>query len=626
MSTFSKLSVMAQYDDMCRVIMTLVRESEDEENASIAMLERLKERWNKREASHERDKAGLRIEMNTLQKEIKKLNRQLNECRSALGREVEEKKCVARERKALMDQIRQVRQLVESKDGIGNSDDHRKRVIKCLDIDNRLSPIQSDDSDDCQSGLDYDRTEEDILDTERSPRSNVFDKELENLMASNNEQPTMLCRYFDKETNNRCEDEPRNRRSAGGVSTRLSKGANTESARDKYGITASMDTDSNEFDDDGIEFVRQQLKKIEAEKKELAAGLSTPELRNQNKAATLTAVKSVAGLSKAISNISTPVPNVQKPHAFVSKKSFKPDSCGPCGKKITFYSNVSKCENCCIISHPECKELCPLPCIKITAPAPSSRSKKNLISDYVNKDSVPKVPALIVHCCNEIERDDNITTPGLYRVVSHKNETEDLYQKILKSKTGMPNLSKIDVHLLCGVNKVFLQHLDESLITTTLWSNFSEAVGSDADEITQRTHMRYFIGYDLPGANRDTLAYLMLHLHAIAKHSDKNLMDLKSLARAMAPTVVGNSVRNPPPSTINTEKPTQVKIMEALLEIDEEFWTTFVQKSAPQNTTTTLGSRLLASTPQSSHKGPRTRSSARLGGTLPTPKLKPLFS
>jgi len=628
MSTFSKLSLVAQYDDMCRLVNKLIKDSADEEAASIAMLEDFQRRWDNREATHEKAKEDLKLEINTLKKEVKKLNRQLAESRAALVREAEEKKNVARERRALLEQIRQVRELVESKDALGNSDAHRKRVIKCLDVE-RLSPIQSDDSDDCVSGLDYDRTEEDIIDTERSRRCNVLDEALEDL--PNNEQPTLLYRYLDKGSQNDNQQQRELRRSSrrSGANNRPNQeltapGVTKDNNREKI-ATINLDTDSNgmETDDNDIEYVRQQLQKYEAEKKEkLASTNSTPNIKNQHKAATLSA-KSAASLMKTISNVtSTPVPNTQKLHSFVRKKSFKPDNCGPCGGKISFYGNVVKCESCGVVSHPECKEKCPLPCVKITAPNTRSRPKMILISDYVNSDAVPKVPALIVHCCNEIEREDNITTKGLYRVVARTSEIEELQQKILKSKSGMPNLSKVDVHLLTGVVKRFLQSLDETLITTTLWSHFSEAVRLDSD-IEARTHMSYYISYDLPTANRDTLAYLMHHLHAIARHSDKNMMDAKALAKTLAPTIVGNSSRNPPQMTILHENKIQVKIMETLFDIEEDFWTKFVQRAVtPQ--VTSLGSRLLG-TPSSS-SAPKTRASSRLAGTLPTPKLKPLFS
>lgn len=630
MSTFSKLSLVAQYDDMCRLVNKLIQDSAEEEEASISYLENIQKRWKERENAHKKEKQDLKSEISTLHKEIKKLNRQLTESRTALAREAEEKKGVARERKALLDQIRQVRQLVEREDCLGNSDAHRKRVIKCLDVD-RLSPIHSfDDSSDGASGLDYDRTEEDIMDPEPRRRSTRTYHDAEENLPSSNEQPTLLYRYIDKgsDSDQQQEELRRSSRRSGATQHLASHRSHHETnAAPNIGgrnfAELGLDTDSNgmETDDNDIENVRQQLKKYEAEKRaKMAAPHSALSIRNNTKSATLSG-RSATNLVKSVSNVSSKSPAIMKQHSFISKKQFTPDVCGPCGGKIKFFKVVLKCENCGVVSHPECKDLCPLPCVKIRVPNVRSNLKKTIVSDYVNSDAVPQVPALIVHCCNEIERVDNIKTVGLYNVKVYTRDIEELEQKILKSKSGMPNLSREDVHLLAGVVKHFLEGLHESLITTTLWSLLAEVV-SKSDNITKRTSLETYIGYDLPAANRDTLAFLMQHLHAIAKHSNSNMMTKEKLAKALARTIVGYSCREPPQSSVKHEHEVQVKIMDALFDLEEDFWSGYVERSP--RTTNSLGSRLL-DTPSSS-SGVKTRGSSRAAGTLPTPKVKPLFS
>lgn len=631
--------MVAQYDDMSRHLRDLTtdnaklqRELEIRDHCFDRELKRVKQLFDK-------EKELIRSDSESLQKEIRKLNRQLAEARSALVREAEDKKSIARERKSLLDQMRRVRELVLNEEEYGRNDAHRRRVIKCLDVD-KLSTIQSDDSDDCVADLDYDRTEEEIIDNDRSRRSNARDDDLLEDLANHNDQPTLLYRYIDRGSDNenqhKVETRRSSRRNENGRSsyTRSSIVGAAEIAaaaelvkKNKERIASmALDTDSNtvDTDDQEIENVRQQWQNYEESKKErMAPTISTPSIKS-HKGATISA-KSAASLMRNLStkNCSTPVP---AGHKFQHKRSFKPNNCGPCGKKLAFYSFAVSCENCGIVSHVECQNQCPLPCVKITTPCAKSRSRKILISDYVNNDAIPKVPALIIHCCNEIEREDNITTDGLYRAAARTTEVEELHQKILKSKTGMPNLSKYDVHLLTNVVKRFLQSLDESLITTTLWSHLSEAAKQHTG-LEKLQYFTYFIGVDLPTANRETLAYLMLHLHAIAKQSDKNLMTKESLAKALAPTIVGNSCRNPPTSTILQENKTQLQIMLTLFEIEEDFWLKYVHKE-PAGKTASLGTRLLEA-PQSS-SGVKTRSSTRtsrfIGATLPTPKMKPLFS
>lgn len=44
-------------------------------------------------------------------------------------------------------------------------------------------------------------------------------------------------------------------------------------------------------------------------------------------------------------------------------KVIKPESCVPCGKRIKFGKVSLKCRDCRVVSHPECRDRCPLPCI-----------------------------------------------------------------------------------------------------------------------------------------------------------------------------------------------------------------------------------------------------------------------
>ena len=213
MNAFGKLSPTAQYDDLMRRIYKLLLDKNKVEELHESTLESIDKYRIKQESEFEKERKILKNDNTILQREIKKLNRQLTEARSALVREAEEKKSVLRDKKALLDQIGQVRLLVE-KESYGDTDAHRKRVIKCLDVE-RLSPIQSDDSDDCASGLDYDRTEDDLLETGAPPaktsrRSAHYDDAHDNLLPT--EQPTLpLYRYLDKNSDNNDDDilEPR---------------------------------------------------------------------------------------------------------------------------------------------------------------------------------------------------------------------------------------------------------------------------------------------------------------------------------------------------------------------------------------------------------------------------------
>lgn len=70
------------------------------------------------------------------------------------------------------------------------------------------------------------------------------------------------------------------------------------------------------------------------------------------------------------------------------------------------------------------------------------------------------------------------------------------------------------MHVICGCIKSFLKGLREPLIPTWLWSVFSKAVVDfDGDSINGNIlrNLQSAIAR-LPKANRDTLAFLVLHL------------------------------------------------------------------------------------------------------------------
>jgi Rac GTPase-activating protein 1 len=82
-------------------------------------------------------------------------------------------------------------------------------------------------------------------------------------------------------------------------------------------------------------------------------------------------------------------------------------------------------------------------------------------------------------------------------------------EKFLRGK-GVPNLSKIDIHVVCGAIKDFLRSLLEPLVTYTLWQDFVKAAET-SDPEDARAAMYQAIS-ELPQPNRDTLAFLIMHL------------------------------------------------------------------------------------------------------------------
>ena len=75
---------------------------------------------------------------------------------------------------------------------------------------------------------------------------------------------------------------------------------------------------------------------------------------------------------------------------------------------------------------------------------------------------------------------------------------------------GVPNLSKVDVHVICGTIKDFLRSLSQPLIVQSQWQDFTKAA-EHQDPDMGRALMIQAIS-QLPQPNRDTLAFLIMHL------------------------------------------------------------------------------------------------------------------
>lgn len=118
------------------------------------------------------------------------------------------------------------------------------------------------------------------------------------------------------------------------------------------------------------------------------------------------------------------------------------------------------------------------------------------------------VPAILIHCVNEIEL-RGLNEVGIYRVPGAERDVKSLKERFLKGK-GAPCLNDIDIHVICGTVKDFLRSLHEPIITYGLWKKFVDAVEAKDPNDTQPS--LYQAISELPQPNRDTLAYMILHL------------------------------------------------------------------------------------------------------------------
>jgi Rac GTPase-activating protein 1 len=304
---------------------------------------------------------------------------------------------------------------------------------------------------------------------------------------------------------------------------------------------------------------------------------------------TATPISSTPELGKLIQAQQSPRKTAEnRTHSFVSKKVFRPgEKCGPCGGAIRFCNNCFRCSHCMVTCHPECKDKVANPCIPFISRTRSGRM--TLISDYVSDES-PKIPALIFHCCNEIEK-RGLSETGLYRVPGSDKDVRDLKEKILKSKKGMPSLASYDVHVICSVVKDFLRSVDEPLVSRVLWRDFVKA--SEISDQNERKNNLYQAISELPEANRNTLAFVICHLQRVAE-APAVKMPKASIAKVFGPSIVGHSMSSPPPVEMMAEIKKQICVMHMLLDTPGTYWNSFLSQNgeAAEQPVTESGRRL----------------------------------
>lgn len=265
---------------------------------------------------------------------------------------------------------------------------------------------------------------------------------------------------------------------------------------------------------------------------------------------------------------SQPTPGAKK-HHFIPKTVIKSECCAPCGRRTKFGKVVLRCQSCRMVSHPECRERCSLPC-EPTACSTPLRSNQVTLADFAPLTS-PMIPALVVYCIKEIER-RGLQEIGLYRVSGPDRQVKELKEKLVRGKT-LPPLGKVeDIHVVTGVLKDFLRHLPEPLLTCALNRSFMDAAELP-DEDNSRAALYHVIS-ELPQPNRDTLACLLIHLQKVSQCAETK-MDVMNLARVFGPTLVGHAVPDPDPMTILQDTNRQPRVVERLLSIPASFWTQF---------------------------------------------------
>ncbi|KAK7873042.1 hypothetical protein R5R35_000336 [Gryllus longicercus] len=290
-------------------------------------------------------------------------------------------------------------------------------------------------------------------------------------------------------------------------------------------------------------------------------------------------------------------------HTFCQKTMVKADMCEPCGKRIKFGKLAAKCRECRATVHSECRDKLPLPCVPATC-TPTQKGVLGYISDFT-PNVPPMIPALILHCVNEIEA-RGLKEVGIYRVSGSERDVKNLKEKFLRGR-GAPNLSSVDIHVICSLVKDFLRSLREPLVMPSMWSDFVRCV-EPSEEADQQARL-YQVVSELPRPNRDTLAFILLHLQRVSECPECK-MPASNLSKIFGPTIVGYSCPNPEPQQMMKETMQQVEVMSLLMKTPSSYWACHVNSAQENQTPEMIGLR---------SRNPSSSSIQRTGGFFSTP-------
>uniref|UniRef100_A0A914PL37 Rac GTPase-activating protein 1 n=1 Tax=Panagrolaimus davidi TaxID=227884 RepID=A0A914PL37_9BILA len=261
-------------------------------------------------------------------------------------------------------------------------------------------------------------------------------------------------------------------------------------------------------------------------------------------------------------------------------------SCDICNKRFGFSRNAFECRDCNLRFHQKCQPRATLPCIpKVKIPKTPSKSNKNGLIDYC-PNSHPFIPPLIIHCIVALER-EHLCQNGIYRISSSQTVVKELYQQFLSSSSRiLPNLTNVPMEIITGCIKMFLRQLRDTLIPSTSYNDFLQAVEESSEQKLIQSV------FDLPAPHPPT----------IIGHS--NLVNTQTAEDSYKITT------------------NQTIILLRLLKIPSEFWNRFIENNMSAVLAAeirTPGSRtaLLSVTPTTPRKHPPTSISSNSRNRTP---------
>ena len=240
-------------------------------------------------------------------------------------------------------------------------------------------------------------------------------------------------------------------------------------------------------------------------------------------------------------------------HRFTSSRVVTIETCRVCFKRIKFATKCLRCSVCRVTIHPECEKNLSLSCAEPANSKSLTPGRQNIENFLLDKNAKPKIPPQVYLSVHAV--DERLNEEGIYRQSGSTKSVQELKKNLLYGDFAEINFDQTDVHVLCTFIKDFFRdQLSEPILTYKLLPSFIKNTKSKSQSELKTLIRR------LPDANRDTLAFLCVHLQNVTGAEKQNRMSTKALARSLGPSVVGYQSPNPSVEQLRNGAQYQVKL------------------------------------------------------------------
>jgi len=139
------------------------------------------------------------------------------------------------------------------------------------------------------------------------------------------------------------------------------------------------------------------------------------------------------------------------------------------------------------------------------------------------------VPAIVPVLISAIERLGGFVTEGIFRKSAAKKDLDRLKKQI---DEGNYEINERNPHIPAGLLKLWIRHLPESLIPSTLYSD-ALSVAKKQEEISIADIQKF--AEKIPLLNRAIIGYISNMALEVVKFKSKNLMSMNNIAIVFAP-------------------------------------------------------------------------------------------